>query len=418
MDPRLDESLKTVLRENFNVCHGIIEESQGTIGSMGKELEKFNVLLEQKKKGESIKKTLRRLGGAIRIAFDKTQYDDGLARLRETNGDLNALRSQIGVFQHHGLHGSNTSALKTLHLSSQISAPRVITASTIPMDGIERGTGAISDQIRYGINNTTLFFLGVALLEIAHWKPIEAQMTARDQNNEIFAACRLAAGRAPLGPQYQKIAEKVPSMQLWFSFLIAVNLIDFAHASPTPNTSKNPTGDFFSQYLPSSDHTSIAFAGPLPGEGHINGQVKNNCPNPIYVRQAGAEFSGVTGGRCEGFGETKDLLVQPGQFHISERPTYFDGCSTSLKVSHNIGDLRVYQVEYSVDRRNRRVWYNLSAEDGASIQDVDRKLSVMSVDCLAVHCASGQYGEDEVHGCDWPIQPVCARLGRVMASLC
>ena len=89
-----------------------------------------------------------------------------------------------------------------------------------------------------------------------------------------------------------------------------------------------------------------------------------------------------------------------------------------MKVSHNIGDLGVYQVEYSVDRRKRRVWYNLSAEDGAPFQEVDRKLSVMSVNCLAVHCAPGQYGKDEVHGCDWPIHPVCAQIGRVMASLC
>jgi hypothetical protein len=105
---------------------------------------------------------------------------------------------------------SNTlddSALKTLHLSSQISSPTATSAIDNSMDGIE-ANNAVSDQVRYGINNTTLFFLGVALLEIAHWKPIEEKMTARDLNNEVFAARRLAAGRAPLGPQYQMIAEK------------------------------------------------------------------------------------------------------------------------------------------------------------------------------------------------------------------
>jgi hypothetical protein len=99
-------------------------------------------------------------------------------------------------------------ALKTLHLSSQISSPTATTTINNTMDGIERVEDVVSDQVRYGINNTTLFFLGVALLEIAHWKPIEEKMTARDLNNEVFAARRLAAGRAPLGPQYQKIAEK------------------------------------------------------------------------------------------------------------------------------------------------------------------------------------------------------------------
>jgi hypothetical protein len=102
-------------------------------------------------------------------------------------------------------------ALKTLHLSSQISAAAVIssTVKDTAMSGIEREKSAcISDRVRYGIHNTVLFFLGVALLEIAHWKPIEDKMTERDDNNQVFAARRLAAGRAPLGPQYQNIVEK------------------------------------------------------------------------------------------------------------------------------------------------------------------------------------------------------------------
>jgi hypothetical protein len=102
-------------------------------------------------------------------------------------------------------------ALKTLHLSSQISAAAVIssTVEDTAMSGIEREKSAcISDRVRYGIHNTVLFFLGVALLEIAHWKPIEEKMTDGDDNNQIFAARRLAAGRAPLGPQYQNIVEK------------------------------------------------------------------------------------------------------------------------------------------------------------------------------------------------------------------
>lgn len=99
-------------------------------------------------------------------------------------------------------------ALKTLHLSSQISASAVPVVANNSMDGVEQTGTTVSDQVRYGINNTSLFFLGVALLEIAHWSPIEENMTARDLNNEIFAARRLAAGRAPLGPQYQRIAEK------------------------------------------------------------------------------------------------------------------------------------------------------------------------------------------------------------------
>jgi hypothetical protein len=61
------------------------------------------------------------------------------------------------------------------------------------MEDIQVTRNTVSDKIRYGINNMTLFFLGVALLEIAHWKPIEDQMTTRDLNDEVFAARRIAS---------------------------------------------------------------------------------------------------------------------------------------------------------------------------------------------------------------------------------
>ena len=75
------------------------------------------------------------------------------------------------------------------------------------MEGI-KPTAETSHEIKDGINSLPLFFLGVALLEIAHWKPIEKNMTGKDDNNQIYTARRLASGRAPLGPVYQRIAKK------------------------------------------------------------------------------------------------------------------------------------------------------------------------------------------------------------------
>lgn len=99
-------------------------------------------------------------------------------------------------------------ALKTLHLSSQISWPDQAHHNTQTMDGIQNTADTVSDEIKYGINNLPLFFLGVALLEIAHWKPLEEKMIPRDQQDQVYTARRLAQGRAPLGPEYQKIAQK------------------------------------------------------------------------------------------------------------------------------------------------------------------------------------------------------------------
>jgi hypothetical protein len=100
----------------------------------------------------------------------------------------------------------NVTALDTLHFTSQISQSN---NTNCQMEDIQRPKTAVVDEVRYGINNTPLFFLGIALLEIAYWKPIEEKMTITDENNQVFAARRLMLDRgAPLGPEYQKIAQK------------------------------------------------------------------------------------------------------------------------------------------------------------------------------------------------------------------
>ncbi|PVI03074.1 hypothetical protein DM02DRAFT_717011 [Periconia macrospinosa] len=108
----------------------------------------------------------------------------------------------------------NEDSLKTLHLSSHI-APTAKLDSFGLMEGVECATAAgkadavpiaTEDEI-YGINNATLFCLGVALLEIAHWKPIEHHNLTRDAN-PIITARRLAARPSLLGPRYQDIARK------------------------------------------------------------------------------------------------------------------------------------------------------------------------------------------------------------------
>ncbi|KAF2998300.1 hypothetical protein E8E13_007423 [Curvularia kusanoi] len=99
-------------------------------------------------------------------------------------------------------------ALKTMHLNSQISPTSDPNATEGQMDGIQH-TDAVTDEVRQGVDNTTLFSLGIAMLEIAYWTPIEQKMTAMDENNCVLAARRLMCDRgAPLGPEYQRIAAK------------------------------------------------------------------------------------------------------------------------------------------------------------------------------------------------------------------
>ncbi|OSS48635.1 hypothetical protein B5807_06748 [Epicoccum nigrum] len=62
----------------------------------------------------------------------------------------------------------NEDTQKTLHVSSELSPPNNNSTTRCSMEDIQGTRNTVSDEIRYGINNMTLFFLGVALLEIAH----------------------------------------------------------------------------------------------------------------------------------------------------------------------------------------------------------------------------------------------------------
>ncbi|KAF2740999.1 hypothetical protein EJ04DRAFT_423887 [Polyplosphaeria fusca] len=96
-------------------------------------------------------------------------------------------------------------ALKTLHLSSPIAASAKSEMSC--MEGVEDSKDAFTEEEYFGINNMAIFSLGVAFLELAHWKPIEALGSEHDPN-AILTARRLASRPNPLGPKYQELALK------------------------------------------------------------------------------------------------------------------------------------------------------------------------------------------------------------------
>ena len=75
------------------------------------------------------------------------------------------------------------------------------------MEGVICPEEAVAEEDIYGINNAPLFSLGVALLEIAHWKSLEDQKIPRD-SNIILTARRLASRPSPMGPKYQEILRK------------------------------------------------------------------------------------------------------------------------------------------------------------------------------------------------------------------
>jgi hypothetical protein len=101
-------------------------------------------------------------------------------------------------------------ALQTLHLKADIPhCNHSITQNNVN-DGScigKTNNNTASEYIDDYVNNITLFSLGIALLEVAYWKPISELL--RDSNENIFAAARrLSNGRFRLGRRYQRVVQQ------------------------------------------------------------------------------------------------------------------------------------------------------------------------------------------------------------------
>jgi hypothetical protein len=223
----LEKNICNYLKRNYQACDGSL--AKNCVGYLETpQLYKHMFFARDKTTKEpehttvySVFDIMRQKADDVLVVEDqlKLAHKTALAILQYNNTPWLPERWRLGQLSYFGSQSNfDESALRTLHLSSQISSPTLPSATA--MDGVESTTG-VSDEIRYGINNLPLFFLGVALLEIAHWQPLEEKMIARDYSDQVYAARRLASGRAPLGPEYQKIAQKC--LQCNFGFGTKLN---------------------------------------------------------------------------------------------------------------------------------------------------------------------------------------------------
>jgi len=74
---------------------------------------------------EKLKSAIYRVRDSVKIAFDKSTYDENLSKLRERNSDLIALRSQIREF-HKNRKDLASSSVTTQHYEAVNSASKTL----------------------------------------------------------------------------------------------------------------------------------------------------------------------------------------------------------------------------------------------------------------------------------------------------
>ncbi|PVH71685.1 hypothetical protein DL98DRAFT_503310 [Cadophora sp. DSE1049] len=94
-DKGLDRQMRERLSQNYKACLQIVEDIRSAIEGMAEELRCFHVLAIQDGKGKNVKSTLKRVRDGVKVAFNKTKYDEAIDDLRNSNIDLKGLREQI-----------------------------------------------------------------------------------------------------------------------------------------------------------------------------------------------------------------------------------------------------------------------------------------------------------------------------------
>ncbi|OQO08449.1 hypothetical protein B0A48_06319 [Cryoendolithus antarcticus] len=122
------------------------------------------------------------------------------------------LLKDISMFLANGQQAGD--ALDTMHMTklfhekqAQPQPQPVPQTASIGSSSSLQSSYCSDEQTLYGVPNIILFSLGVALLEIAHRRPLESFTRPNDRNN-IYTARRLAQSPSALGQRYQSIAQK------------------------------------------------------------------------------------------------------------------------------------------------------------------------------------------------------------------
>ncbi|KAH7398690.1 hypothetical protein DE146DRAFT_655330 [Phaeosphaeria sp. MPI-PUGE-AT-0046c] len=156
---------------------------------------------------------------------------------------------------------------------------------------------------------------------------------------------------------------------------------------------------------------SLTIAAPL--QEPVLFLLKNNCPFPLYIREAvAASPSPRPWERCKNSGETPEAKMPAHSTAYGGYPVLKDSCGHSIKVSrHPRG--APYQFEFTWALENDRMWYDMSHEDGNPFTDVEREFAPHN-HCPALKCGAGNDGS----ACDYAIQTDCATKGKLHAWLC
>ncbi|KAF6826833.1 hypothetical protein CMUS01_09270 [Colletotrichum musicola] len=98
-DPELDSSFKSRLKDNYDTWLDTTKDISESIEELEGSLAAFKETSEENTKSGKLKRTLERTKDGARLAFNSSDFDKTIEKLRTSNNELKGLREQISNLQ-------------------------------------------------------------------------------------------------------------------------------------------------------------------------------------------------------------------------------------------------------------------------------------------------------------------------------
>ncbi|KAF9871368.1 hypothetical protein CkaCkLH20_11015 [Colletotrichum karsti] len=106
-DPYLDNSFRSRLKKNYDAWFEITKDISDNIEILETQISSYEASPETKNKGGKLKKVLMRTKDGIKVAFNASDFEDTIEKLRLSNNELKGLREQIGELHKPKSQSSN-----------------------------------------------------------------------------------------------------------------------------------------------------------------------------------------------------------------------------------------------------------------------------------------------------------------------
>ncbi|KAI1500910.1 hypothetical protein F5X99DRAFT_409534 [Biscogniauxia marginata] len=210
--------LEESLDRSYSACSTVVTMMQEAQQEISTELRAFDMIHTERRENESLRATFRRLRKSLKIAFEKSKYEQIVDRLRKGNEDLESLKQQIYEFRRGSDRGPiSVSSSRVLpdsikevrEISKEVYGALVGSFSCKETAHVEH-SAALSIETEVGSNNTLDMVLSYLATNESLGQETTLRLCLRSHKNPYHDKGKRMASSEDVTKQRKKIRSLMP----------------------------------------------------------------------------------------------------------------------------------------------------------------------------------------------------------------